>query len=150
MALATTTTALTIGSKLLPELGGLFGSVFGNSRDDKRRSRQQYRDALISAGVRPSLVDPWHSDEHQAGQTLIQVAQLDRGVQFLNQNMPSRISRSSVRNLPQLYSQWINSQVSNNGGNSSGNSSTAAGSNFNIKSILPVLGVGGFLAWVMK
>lgn len=139
-------TAISIGREIIPELGGFIGGLFGGSRDEKREARQQYRDALKSLGVRHSLVQEWHSDEFEAGATLLQIAQQPKGVEFLNKNLNFRITRNSVSNLPSRYQSWYgrNHQT----GSVAGGGSSSSG--FNVNSIAPLLGIGGLIFWFLK
>ena len=138
----------TIARIAIPEIGGVLGSVFGNDRSSKRDARKQYRNALIGAGVRSSLVDPWHSDEHEAGKTLLQIAQRPQGVQFLNQNMPSRITRNSVSVLHGRYQSWFDAKNTSPG---TPNSPGANGPSSAIGKLFPVLaGLGGLIYWGTK
>ena len=136
-------TAYNIGTQLgLPSIGGIIGGIFGNSRSEKRSARKQYMDALISMGVRPSLVQNWHSDEHSAGAQLLQIAQQTKGVRFLNSYMPSKITRSAVSSMPSQYQQWIATQNLSN--------TSVPPKNESSSPFMPLLGLGGLVYWLLK
>lgn len=103
-------TALSIGKAL----GPVFGSIFGNSRDEKRKARAEYQKALWNAGVDNHIYSQVHSDHwkqlQQIANFLEQQGQLglmyinDVGTKSLGPRMPA--PNPSASEVIAGYANW--------------------------------------------